>query len=144
MWRAIRNLLPTAANLWKRKVLQSPWYQRCRKTEETTFYALFDCKASQKLWRLTEYGEEVNKSVNKEVLSWMLEMTERRSKTDMALIIALCWVSWLSRNHHVLSNKIEDPKILIAKAEAVMQSYQNISPSQLQLALERNVNKNLQ
>lgn len=144
MWRAVKNLLPTAANLWKRKVLQSPWCQRCRKTEETIFHALFDCKASQKIWRLTEYGEEVNKSANKEVLSWMMEMAKRRSKTDMARIIALCWVSWLSRNLHVLNNKIEDPQILIAKAEAVMQSYKNISPPHLQSAPERNVNKNLQ
>lgn len=41
MWRAARNILPTIVNLWKRRVLHSPWCQRCRKTEETTFHAIF-------------------------------------------------------------------------------------------------------
>lgn len=39
-WRAAKNILPTAENLWKKKVKQDPWCQRCGCKGENVFHAL--------------------------------------------------------------------------------------------------------
>ena len=133
MWRAARNLMPTAVNLWRKKVIQSPWCQRCRRTEETPYHAIFNCKCAQKVWRLTEYGEEISRCESKDVLSLMVELAKKKSKADMEMIIALCWVSWHSRNFQILKNKKEDPQISVARAEAVVQSYRKVNNGDLHL-----------
>ncbi|KAH9668523.1 reverse transcriptase domain-containing protein [Citrus sinensis] len=50
MWRASKNLLPTAENLWKRKCLQDPICKRCCRSVETIHHALMECKATKKIW----------------------------------------------------------------------------------------------
>lgn len=45
-WRAAMNLLPTAENLWKRKVLQDPICPRCKIKAESVRHAVMDCKAA--------------------------------------------------------------------------------------------------
>lgn len=50
MWRAIKNLLPSAKNLWKRKVLQESICQRCNRNVESINHALLDCKVAKKIW----------------------------------------------------------------------------------------------
>lgn len=50
MWRASKNLLPSAENLWKMKVLLEPICQRCNRSVETIYHALLDCKAAKKVW----------------------------------------------------------------------------------------------
>lgn len=123
MWRAASNTLPTTTNLWRRNVLQSPWCQRCKRAEETTFHAIFYCKNAQKIWRLTEHGEEIKQSRNKDVLSLIIEIASKKGKYDLEVIFALCWVAWHSRNLNVLSNKMKDSQISVARAEAVVQSF---------------------
>ncbi|KAL9461995.1 hypothetical protein AB3S75_000061 [Citrus x aurantiifolia] len=48
MWRASNNLLPPAENLWKRKVMEEPTCQRCKRRVETISHALLECKAARK------------------------------------------------------------------------------------------------
>ncbi|KAH9736873.1 putative reverse transcriptase/RNA-dependent DNA polymerase [Citrus sinensis] len=62
MWRMVKNLLPTTTNLWRRKVLQSPWCQRCQRTEETMAHAIFKCKVVQKIWSLTDHVSEIREA----------------------------------------------------------------------------------
>lgn len=50
MWRAIKNLLPSAKNLWKRKVLQESICQRCNRNVESINHTLLDSKATKKIW----------------------------------------------------------------------------------------------
>ena len=59
MWRAARNMLPTAQNLWKKKIFSNPWCQRCKRTEESIYHALVSCKVSKKVWRLTPFEDHV-------------------------------------------------------------------------------------
>lgn len=108
MWRVVRNLLPIVVNLWKKKVSQSPYRQRYRKTEETIFHALIESKVSQNIRRLTPYREEIKVSESKDVLSFVLEIARKKSKFDLEMMIALCLVSWHSRILLIFNNKKED------------------------------------
>lgn len=50
LWRASNNLLPTAENLWRRKIIQDPIFQRCRRSIESISHALLICKPAKKIW----------------------------------------------------------------------------------------------
>lgn len=78
------------------------------------------------------------------MLNLMVEMAKKKSKYDLELLIALCWVTWHSRNLHVLNNKKEDFQLLVTRAEAVVQSYKKIKQPHLQLSRERKDKRNQQ
>lgn len=59
MWRAAQNMLPTAGNLWKRKVVIDAVCQSCWCQSEDGFHALLECKAARKVWKLTEFYEDI-------------------------------------------------------------------------------------
>ncbi|KAH9791666.1 reverse transcriptase-like protein [Citrus sinensis] len=128
MWRAARNLLPTAQNLWKKKILSSPWCQRCRRTRESTYHALVSCKVSQKVWK------------GGDMFGFLQEMAGKRSKSDMELIVATCWAIWSERNLFIFENKKEDSQLSAAKADAVVYSYKKIQLPQLQTSIEKKSN----
>jgi hypothetical protein len=45
IWRACHEILPTRANLYKRKIIDDPKCPMCGREEETTFHALWSCPA---------------------------------------------------------------------------------------------------
>lgn len=98
MCKAARNLLPTAENLEKRKVLPNPFCHRCGLKSEDAFHALMECKAAQKVWKNTVFTEEVKVLNHQDMLSVLHEMRRKRSKKELKLIAALCWAIWYSRN----------------------------------------------
>ena len=75
----------------------------------------------------------------KDVLSLLLALADRRSKTDMELIVALCWRIWHSRNLFIFKNKKENFQLSVAGAEAIAQSYKRIQMPQLQAFSDQNL-----
>lgn len=140
MSRAARNLLPTAQNLWKKKVLSSSWCQRCRRTEESISHALVSCKISKQVWRLTHFEEQVRLLEGSDMLSFLQEVVNKMSKSDIELIVAT-WAFWHARNLFIFENK-EDSQLSAAKADAIVHSYKKIQLPQLLLSLKENANVN--
>lgn len=64
IWGAAKNLLPTVENLWKRKILEEPFFQVCRNHVETIFHALIDCKSAWKVWKNTQVAAEMRSIVD--------------------------------------------------------------------------------
>ncbi|KAH9718251.1 zf-RVT domain-containing protein [Citrus sinensis] len=114
MWRAAKNLLPTATNLWKRKMIMDPICKRCSCRSEDVFHALLECRVARKLWKVTEFYEEVKQIPHQDMLSLLQEMASKRTKKDVELIIAVCWAIWYSRNCFIFYGKEENPLISVA------------------------------
>ena len=53
MSMAVKNLLPTAENLWRRKIVPDPICQRCKRGVETSIHAMVECKAARKIRQLS-------------------------------------------------------------------------------------------
>lgn len=108
MWRAAQNSLPTAENLWKKKVLQQPWCQRCGKQGENVVHALFSCKVAQKVWRNIDFVDEMKLFVNQDLLSVLQDLSVKKVKAEIELFISICWATWHSRNLFIFEGKTED------------------------------------
>lgn len=126
MWRAAQNVLPTVENLWKRKIVQDPVCQRCCRMSEDVFHALVGCSFARKVWKLTDFYEEIKGLAHQDMLSVLQELAMMRGKKDIEQIIAVCWAIWHSRNCFVFEGKMEDPLYSATRAEAVVESYRRI------------------
>lgn len=72
---------------------------------------------------LQTMGKKIRESRCKDVVNLLIEMANKKCKTQMKLIFILCLVAWHSRNFHILSNKMEGSQISVVRAEAVVNSY---------------------
>ncbi|KAH9764612.1 putative reverse transcriptase/RNA-dependent DNA polymerase [Citrus sinensis] len=125
-WRALKNLLPTAENLWKRKVLPQPICQLCGTKIETTAHALMECKSAHAVWKTTKLAADIGNIAHQDIISFVHEAMRRMGKNDADMVIALCWVIWSARNHVLFRGKRDEPCITAAKAEAVVDSFKRI------------------
>ncbi|KAH9723367.1 rnase h domain-containing protein [Citrus sinensis] len=112
MWRALKNILPTAENLWKRKSLQEPICQRCKHKVESVSHALIECKAARKIWDLAPLTFQPSRDHNQDLFSAIQEMCSRSLKAEAELMVVYCWKS--------------DPRISEAKVELVLKAFQRV------------------
>lgn len=126
MWRAIRNLLPSAENMWKRKVLQEPSCQRCKRNVESIYHALVDCKAAKKIWNHGLLAVPPPNTHLQDVLSFFLEMTNNLRKSELELMVVYCWSVWHSRNKFIFKGQKMEPSLAAAKAESILAAYQRV------------------
>ncbi|KAL9426438.1 hypothetical protein AB3S75_033257 [Citrus x aurantiifolia] len=142
-WRAVKNLLPTAENLWKRRVVHDPICSRCKMKAGSIVHAILECKPARQIWKLTPYYAEMNVLINQDLLSMMKEMEKRRSKEELRRIIALCWAAWYSRNGSIFENIEQDPHITVAKADAIVEAYARVKMGKILAAASNKPEKSL-
>ncbi|KAH9724434.1 putative reverse transcriptase/RNA-dependent DNA polymerase [Citrus sinensis] len=94
MWRAVKNLLPTSSNLWRRKIVGSPICRRCGVKNEDVIHALLDCKVAKKVWRNAGCAEEIEKLVQQDLMAMLVEIQRKKGKKELELIVVLCWTIW--------------------------------------------------
>ncbi|KAH9754587.1 putative reverse transcriptase/RNA-dependent DNA polymerase [Citrus sinensis] len=123
MWRAARNLLPTAENLWKRKCLKDPICQGCNREVETVRHALLDCKAARKIWYHATSSVQIPNAQNQDILEFIYEVWSTWGKTEAEQAIAFCWAVWFARNKRIFEGKKSDPRASAAKAESLLEAY---------------------
>ena len=98
MWRAGRNLLPSAENLWSKKVILDPTCQLCKKTMESISHALVDCKMARKVWKMVSCADKVY-TFAEQSMSYVLQgMTEMLNQTYFELLVACFWSIWHAKN----------------------------------------------
>ncbi|XP_042958064.1 uncharacterized protein LOC122293585 [Carya illinoinensis] len=50
LWRVAKDILPTRANLYRRKIIESPLCPICHSFPKTTAHVLWSCRAAQDVW----------------------------------------------------------------------------------------------
>ena len=97
-WRAVKNLLPSAEILWKKKVIQELVCQICNNKLEKVFHALVGCKVVQKIWKITRFEDDLKECVDQNILSLLIGLKLRRSNDDIELLVSILWMIWNARN----------------------------------------------
>ena len=54
VWRACNDILPTRANLYRKKILTDPLCSICGQTDETVGHALWECPMARNVWAMTQ------------------------------------------------------------------------------------------
>lgn len=93
---------------------------------ETVFHALVGCKSAAKIWKLIHSEDDIRAAHSHDLLSLLHAVKKRRNKDDLELLVTIFWAKWNARNQLIFKGKREDPKILIAKAEAFIAVYSRV------------------
>ena len=100
VWRVCKEILPTKANLMKRKVLQHGICEECCTKVETTGHVLWSCKKAKDTWA---YSKVVAPTGGEECVSfhdflWQLVMVDKVEEDKLARIVTIAWAFWCNRN----------------------------------------------
>ncbi|KAL9441066.1 hypothetical protein AB3S75_019689 [Citrus x aurantiifolia] len=123
VWRAAKNLLPTTENLWKRKIIHKAYCKRCGNRVENTLHALITCKAAKKVWQLSPLESSFQEMGNADILGDLMRMQKKLSRDDMKMLMTILWVIWYDRNKLVFEDLKLDPRLSMAKAEAINEAF---------------------
>ncbi|KAH9656688.1 reverse transcriptase domain-containing protein [Citrus sinensis] len=125
-WRAAKNQLPSAENLWRKKIIQDPTCQVCKMGTENVFHALVACKSAEKVWKLIHFDDDIRAAHSQDILSILHAMKRMRNRDDLELLVTIFWVKWNARNQMIFKGKRETPQIMVAKAEALIAAYKRV------------------
>lgn len=109
-------MLPSAQNLWKRKVLLEPICQRCNSSVETIYHALLDCKTAKKVWMQGPFTIPLPNTQTQDILSFFQEMAKNLRKSKLELMVAYCWVVLHSRNKFIFEGQKLESSLVAARA----------------------------
>ena len=54
VWRACLNILPTRANLQRRKIVVDPWFDFCKQQPKVVGHMLWECPFTRNTWALVK------------------------------------------------------------------------------------------
>lgn len=96
LWRACRNVLPTKHALMRRKILEEPICERCKRALEDSVHALWSCPELDVVWADQEewgFRGEIDFTCVKELVLWMVE----KGKSLELFAYTACTI-WNQRN----------------------------------------------
>lgn len=108
-WRACKNILPTKANLFQRKIALDNICEVCGNFEKTTGHVLWHCYRAKGVWK--EAGLDKDKVMDNCPefidLLWYVRNVKQWSEEDIGLMVMMAWGIWTNRNevHHGKSRK---------------------------------------
>lgn len=95
----------------------------CKRQADSISHALFTCKMARKIWNLVPFVGKILEVIEQPMECALQDMAVSLKRTEMELLIAICWVVWHARNLFIFKGKQVDPLTTLAKAEAIIDSY---------------------
>ncbi|KAH9721602.1 putative reverse transcriptase/RNA-dependent DNA polymerase [Citrus sinensis] len=126
LWRAAHDLLPTAGNLWKRRILQESTCQICCCKMESTSHALIECKMAKKIWKASQITVDPQREHNQDIIGLLQVLPQLNANIEGALVAALLWAIWNARNKWLFEGKKENSTRAVARAESVIESFRKV------------------
>ncbi|KAE8720303.1 Detected protein of unknown function [Hibiscus syriacus] len=99
IWRAYRNLLPCALNLYQKRVIQDLGCFHCGLSLETVVHALRDSHYLQAKWDLFGWGQ-VQHGQSLDFKEWLLSVLPSFDREIISRLFLLLWSIWGARNRH--------------------------------------------
>ncbi|KAK9190098.1 hypothetical protein WN943_018699 [Citrus x changshan-huyou] len=103
IWRAAKNVLPTAVNLLSRRVDIISTCAVCNANEETIMHALIESSFARTCWFSSPVGF-VGSCTS--FLIWLEHIFARCSTDDCNIAMMICWRIWIHRNDKIWNQKI--------------------------------------
>ena len=95
-WRACTESLPTLANLYRRKVVDSPLCSSCGRANKTVIHAIWDCDNMRQCWDLDFKKLRDQHHPFRSFADLMFFV--RQQEENVELVKTLAWFIWGRRN----------------------------------------------
>ena len=122
-WLACHEILPTAVNLTRRRVIQEDKCSMCTIELESTIHALWDCAATQDIWARSVRKLQKFKHGQSDMLQLIEELLERLNLEEIELFWTQAWLIWNQRNSLLHGGKMKNPTCLNKRAKECLEEF---------------------
>ncbi|KAM6545860.1 hypothetical protein CsatB_026596 [Cannabis sativa] len=97
-WKVIQHILPVAAALFKRKIIDSFTFSLCTSSWESIGHALFGGQHAKNIWKESKFTIHFHKAQSMFNGDYLHHLSAVYSQEDFELFICLMWGIWTDRN----------------------------------------------
>ncbi|KAM6589363.1 hypothetical protein CsatA_011968 [Cannabis sativa] len=115
-WKVLQNILPTAAALFKKKVLTSAECSLCASNWKSIGHALFGCKHARVIWKASKFQLDLSKAQNMFNGDYLISLSTILNQQDYELLLCIMWGIWTDRNKVVHSGSPRQPAAIVQYA----------------------------
>ena len=98
VWRACTDILPTRANLYRRKVPIDPLCSICGQTDETVGHALWECPMARNVWAMAQRRLQKCGIVAQNFYRLVRQLEGKLTGKEMETWATVTWAIWSARN----------------------------------------------
>ena len=124
VWRACHNLLPTRANLFKRKVITSPLCPVCNLVKESMEHIIWSCPSVADVCSCGSRRIQKSISGNRMFANLFEEVFGHYDQQELETFVVVAWRIWMRRNEVVYGGAFIDPKQLFVSAISGLEEFQ--------------------
>jgi hypothetical protein len=123
IWRAFHESLPTSHNLFRRKIIPSPFCKVCDQEVETTSHALWSCPLARNTWALVP--GRMQKLPNRgddfaRLMVWIFQNFPKEAVEEWA---TTAWSIWSARNCYLFEAHQKSPQFIRIEALNLLRDY---------------------
>uniref|UniRef100_A0A803PYN1 Reverse transcriptase domain-containing protein n=1 Tax=Cannabis sativa TaxID=3483 RepID=A0A803PYN1_CANSA len=97
-WKVYHNIIPTAAALHRRKIIDSAACSLCTSNWESVGHALFDCKHARRIWQESKFFIDFQSAKAMQNGDYFQLLSSIYSQEDFELLVCIMWGVWTDRN----------------------------------------------
>ncbi|XP_075675254.1 uncharacterized protein LOC142644553 [Castanea sativa] len=131
-WRVCTDILPTRANLVRRRVISEAKCPLCLREVESTIHAIWGCAAVQDIWAGSCRKLQKRCVASTDLLQLMEYLVDKLMTEEVELFWIQAWLIWNQRNRVVFGGNLMDPRQLNKRAEEYLTEYKS---AQMQLTV---------
>lgn len=127
LWRACSDILPTRANIVKRRLPIDPSCAICGQAEESVCHALWECPLATNVWALVKGKLQKSSAVVQDFHSLARQMEDKLTGKEMEVWAMVAWSIWNARNRFYFEKKQSQPGDILHSAMSLIQDYQRLN-----------------
>jgi hypothetical protein len=125
LWQACSEILPTRANLFRKKFISSPLCPICELETETTTHVLLECPAAKDVWVDSLKAIHKCSSLNGNFAAIVDMLLTRLEKDQLQLFAVTACLLWLRRNSWVFNGEFQAPAVVMRHAHEQLRAYRD-------------------
>nr|POE70889.1 putative ribonuclease h protein [Quercus suber] len=130
MRRACFDILPTSANLNRRRVPVEPTCTICKQHDETVAHVLWECPLARNVWAMVRgrHSRRLQKCDFDAPNFYTLarQMEEKLTKKELEVRTIVSWAIWNARNRFHFEEKQSIPNDILHGVISLLQEYQEL------------------
>uniref|UniRef100_A0A803PQN1 Reverse transcriptase domain-containing protein n=1 Tax=Cannabis sativa TaxID=3483 RepID=A0A803PQN1_CANSA len=139
-WRTFYHILPTAFNLFRRKVVPSPSCSFCGCSLETVTHALLDCSRARQVWKLSPLYHFYILHRHSDVKDLMLSAYTDLTSDDFSLLMCTLWSIWEFRNKKLFRNTNSNAGDVVQWTSAFLSQYKEAQLKRIDMVTTHQAN----
>lgn len=116
VWRALKNSLPTRANLLRRGVAVDSTCGQCDAATESLDHCLLECTRARSFWFGSSLGLRWSNDCQVSFKEWFTGWMNKEDLDTVNISSMVAWCIWKSRNSLYFDGKVVDPRVALQSA----------------------------